>query len=93
MKKPLTEREKNTMKDLVELNNSLRWFCVSEDFECKTLTLKKDWYEKHGTYLTKDDNWMHKIKSRTKKEYFTISDIDYLKIISKFKGRNIHIKI
>lgn len=91
MKKPKTEREKQLMKELGEANNKLRWFCVVQDFECKTLMLRKDWYEKIGTYKTKEDNWIHKIKARTSKEFYTISDFDYLKIINTFTDKNIHL--
>jgi len=83
--------EKEKMLKAGEENNKLRWFCVVNDFKCGLITLKKDWYEKTGTGKTKNENWLHSIKSRTSKELFTISDVDYLKIIDTFKEKNKHL--
>lgn len=76
---------------LGEANNKLRWFCVSEKYECATVTLPKGWYEKTSTGITKNDNWIHTIKSKETKEFYIISDTDYQKIITKYKSRNKHL--
>ncbi len=87
-----TEKEKERMKELGEVNNKLRWFFVSSNFECKLFTLSGGWYEKVSTGKTKNDNWIHKIKHKRTADVFTISDIDYLKIIDTFKDKNKHLK-
>jgi hypothetical protein len=91
MTKPKNKLQLEAQDKLSKLNNSLRWFCVEKDFECKTAALSPDWYEKVGSSKTKNDHWIHTIKSRTLKEYFKLSDVDYVKIITKFKNKNKHL--
>lgn len=91
MREQKTEIQLKKQSDLTESNNKLRWFCVAENYECKTVILKKDWYEKTSTGITKNGNWIHTVKSRTTKEFYIISDTDYQKIITKFSNRNKHL--
>ena len=87
----ITDKIKKESLRLTEEHNKLRWFCVNSNFECNGLVLKRGWYEKVGTGLTKNCNWIHDIKLRDTKYYFTISDLDYKKIITKFEYANNHL--
>jgi hypothetical protein len=91
MAKQKTTRELETQAALTKLNESLGWFCVGEDYECKTITLKADWYYITGTGETPNGNWIRTVKSRTTGEFYRLSDVDYQKIITKFKNRNKHL--
>lgn len=91
MAKNKTQKQRAKEKELSKLHNSLSWFCVQHNFECKTQTLKKGWYQKTGTYETKEGNWMHHVRLRGTTENITISDIDFNKIINNFKQMNEHL--
>jgi len=86
-----TKRQLEIQNKLSILNNSLRWFCVEKDFECKIMILPRDWYEKVSTGISKKGNWIHTVKSRTTKEFYRLSDVDHKNIIIKFKDKNKHL--
>lgn len=96
MRKQLTARQKEAMDNLAKENNKLRWLCVVQPFKCKLLikrkllTLGRGWYELTSSGNI-NGNWMHKVKKRDSKEYYTVSDKDYMKIINTFKKENNHL--
>ena len=91
MSKVLTHKEKERMKELGEANNKLRWFYVEQTFQCTLLNLSKGWYEKTGTKKTSKESWLHSIKHKSTGDTFTISDVDYMKIIDTFRDKNKHL--
>ncbi|NQY44183.1 MAG: hypothetical protein HRT87_12675, partial [Legionellales bacterium] len=68
MSKQKTTRELKVQEDLTKLNESIGWFNVPESYNCATVILPKDWYYITSTGKTKNDNWVHTVKSRTTKE-------------------------
>ncbi len=88
VRKIKTSKQVATERKLTEANNKLRWFCVVQPFKCALTTLKRGWYEKTGSSLK-----THDIKLKGTKEHFTISDVDYKKIINTFEEANKHLKL
>ena len=86
-----THKEKERMKELGEKHNKLRWFYVSQPYQCTLLNLSRGWYEKVGTKKTTKGSWLHSIKHKSTGDKFTISDVDYMKIIDTFKDKNKHL--
>ncbi len=89
-KKVRTIQEKEKMLELGKANEKLRWFFVAQPFKCKLITLDGGWYSKIGT-KNLNDKWLHSIKHKRTGDTFTISDVDYLKIIDTFESKNKHL--
>ena len=92
-KKAKTEKEKEIEKELSTYNNKFRWFYIHEDFEAKFIILKKGWYEMVGTRITMEGNCNHDIKLKDSKDYFLISETDYLKALNQFRELNKHLEL
>lgn len=86
-----THKEKERMKELGEKHNKLRWFYVEQPFVRDGLKLVRGWYEKTATGLTKGGKYIHDVKHKSTKDKFTISDVDYMKIIDTFEDKNKHL--
>jgi hypothetical protein len=92
MSKKRTEKEKQEMFKLSEVNNKLRWFCVEQPFKIFDRVLRIGWYEMTGSTFTESNNWVHYIKLRGTKNNIRISDVDYKRIIKAFPEKNEHLE-
>ncbi len=91
MTKPKTQRQLEKQKELLGKHTKLGWFFIPQDYKCTHgIILKAGWHQKVGTYNV-SEKCTHSVKHKKTREYNTISEVDYQKIINNFKDRNAHL--
>ena len=84
-----TKREMEEMQKLSEHNNKLSWFLIPNDFEVSSnKKFTKGWYKIIGTFLKSGSI---EIKKKDGKDIYTITDLEYRKIITTFEEVNKHL--